>query len=188
MWKRLSDWIQRVSTDWVALLALVIFLLFTLLVLPGQSTKAETDSGDAGSPDTSFFYTAEDLYKMAQAYGEEGRQAYITARFTFDLIWPLVYTGFLGTGISWIFQKAFTPGSLWQRANLVPVLGALFDYLENVSTSVVMVRYPSRTALVDTLAAVFTMVKWVFVFGSFVLLLTGVTVGAVRWLRARSKQ
>lgn len=188
MLKKFSDWIRRVSTGWVALLALVLFLLFTALVLPGQAAKAEIDTGSARSPDTSFFYTAQDLYEMAEAYGEEGRRAYVRARFTFDLIWPLVYTVFLCTGISWIFQKAFAPDSPWQRANLAPLLGALFDYLENASTSVVMVRYPSPTALVDTLAAVFTLAKWVFVLGSFVLLLVGVIVGAVRWTRARGKQ
>jgi hypothetical protein len=64
----------------------------------------------------------------------------------------------------------------------------LFDYLENISTSVVMIRYPRPTAVVDTLAAVFTLVKWIFVNGSFVLLLIGMVVGAVRWVRARDRQ
>ena len=69
----------------------------------------------------------------------------------------------------------------------MPLLGALFDYLENVSTSVVMVRYPSPTAVVDVLAGVFTLIKWIFVGGGFVLLLTGVVVGAMRWVRSRGR-
>lgn len=183
MWKRVSDWIYRVSSGRVALSMLVIFLLFTALVLPGQSATAEMDTGDAGSPDMSFYYTADDLYEMAEAYGEEGRRAYVKARFTFDLVWPLVYMLFLCTGISWLNRRAFAADSLWRRANLAPVLGALFDYLENVSTSLVMIRYPRETVVVDVLASVFTMVKWVFVGGSFVLLLVGVVVGV--WRRVR---
>ncbi len=185
MWKRLSDWIHRVSNGWVALSALIIFLLFTALVLPGQAARAETDTGDAGSPDMSFYYTTDELYRMAEAYGKDGRNAYVRARFTFDLIWPLVYTAFLCAGISWVNRRAFGPDSPWQRANLAPVLGALFDYLENVSTSLVMIRYPGETPVVDILAAVFTMVKWVFVNGSFVLLLVGVVVAVWRWARVR---
>lgn len=181
MWKKLSDWIHRVSTDGVALSALVIFLLFTVLVLPGQA--APTKAKNLGSPDTSFYYTAEDLYQMAEAYGEEGRQAYVRARFTFDLIWPLIYTVFLSTGISWVCRRAFTPQSLLQRANMLPLLGALFDYLENISTSVVMMRYPNPTPVVDGLAAGFTMAKWLFVSGSFVLLFIGIVLVAVRWMR-----
>jgi hypothetical protein len=186
VWKRISDWLHRISNGCIALFALGIFLLFSALVLPGQAARAETDTGNAGSPDTSFYYSTDDLYGMAKAYGEQGRRAYVRARFTFDLVWPLVYTVFLSTAISWVHARAFPPDSQWQRANLAPVLGALFDYLENVSTSLVMLRYPDQTPVVDVLAPVFTLVKWIFVNGSFVLLLAGVAVGVWQWQRRRS--
>ncbi|HEY45391.1 MAG: hypothetical protein AMJ88_15270 [Anaerolineae bacterium SM23_ 63] len=187
MWKQVSDWMYRISNSWVALFTLVIFLLFTALVLPGQASRAEDDTGEAGSPDMSFYYSADDLYRMAEAYGEEGRRAYVRARFTFDLVWPLVYMVFLATGISWIYQRTFTSGSPWQRANLAPLLGALFDYLENVSTSLVMTRYPSPTAVVDVLAAVVTMLKWIFVGGSFLLLMVGLAIGIWQWVKRRRR-
>ena len=187
MLKRISDWLSQVSTGWVALAGLVVFLLFSALVLPRQSATAEEVAGGAGSPDTSVYYSPADLYQMAEAYGEEGRSAYIRARFTFDVIWPLVYTLFLGTAISWLFGRAFAPDSRLQRANLAPVLGALFDYLENVSTSLVMLRYPDQTAVVDILAPVFTLLKWVFVGGSFVLLSAGVVAVLWHWLRKRNR-
>jgi hypothetical protein len=174
MGKRISDWLRQVTNGWVALSALAVFLLFSALVLPGQSAVSETNAGDAGSPDTSLYYSADDLYHMAEMYGEQGRAAYVRARYTFDVIWPVVYTVFLSTAISWVYGRAFAPSSRWQRANLAPVLGALFDYLENLAASVVMVRYPNRTPVIDTLAPVFTLVKWVFVGGSFALLLAGV--------------
>lgn len=185
MWKRVSDWVHRISTGWAALAALVIFLLFTALVLPGQASRAEANTGNGDSPDMSFYYTADDLYQMAEGYGEEGRRAYIRARFTFDLIWPLVYTIFLATGISWLTRQAFAPGSRWQLANLAPILAALFDYLENISTSLVMMRYPSSTAVVDVLAPLFTMIKWTLVSGSFLILLISGAAAGWRWVRAR---
>ena len=188
MWSRISDWLLQVSRGWVALCALAVFLLFAVLVLPRQSARAEADAGNAASPDTSFLYSAGDLYHMAEAYGEQGRASYVRARFTFDLIWPLVYTAFLSTGISWMASRTFPPDSRWRRANLAPVLGALFDYLENISTSLVMWRYPARTMAVDVLAPVFTAVKWVFVGGSSALLFGGVLVGVWRWIKRRSRR
>ncbi|MGC9350067.1 MAG: hypothetical protein ACP5JG_18145 [Anaerolineae bacterium] len=181
----LSDWLYKVSTGWVTLAAVVLFLLFTALVLPGQAAEAETSTGGAASPDTSLFYTPDELYAMAEAYGPEGRRAYIRARFTFDLIWPLVYLIFLVTTISWIYRRAFGPDSLMQRANLVPIVGALFDYLENTATSLVMARYPARTPVIDLLAPVFTLVKWIFVGGSFVVLVLGFAVAIWRWASKR---
>jgi hypothetical protein len=182
MLTRLSDWIHRISKGWVALTALVVFLLFTALVLPDQSSKASTEVKAAGSPDMSFFYTTSDLDRMADAYGQAGREAYIRARFTFDLIWPVVYTVFLCTTISWVYRKAFALGSLWQRMNLVPVFAILFDYLENITTSLVMLQFPNRLPLVATLAPVFTMGKWILVTASIVLLSVGAVVAVWRWL------
>jgi hypothetical protein len=187
MAKRISDWLRRVSRGWVALGALLIFLLFSALVLPQQANVAEQRTGSTDSPDTSLFYSPRDLYEMAEAYGEQGRRAYIRARFTFDLIWPLVYLLFLVTAISWVFGRAFSPGSLWQRANLAPLLGALFDYLENLSTSLVMLRYPDLTAVVDWLAPAFTLAKWSFLGVSFLLLSLGIVVAAWRWGTGRKQ-
>jgi hypothetical protein len=103
----------------------------------------------------------------------------VRARFTFDVIWPLVYTAFLVTAISWTFGRAFPPDSRWQRANLVPLLAALFDLLENVSTSLVMARYPAQTPVAAALAPIISATKWLFVTGSFVLLVIG-AIAAVR--------
>jgi hypothetical protein len=187
MGKRISDWLRRISTGWLALVALLIFLLFSALVLPQQATKAAQETGSSDSPDMSFFYSPSDLYELAEAYGEQGREAYVEARFTFDLIWPLVYTLFLATAISWVFGRAFAVDSRWQRANLAPLLAAILDYLENLSTSLVMLRFPDQTPLVDLLAPVFTALKWSFLGASFVLLLGGIVVGAWRWMAQRAE-
>jgi hypothetical protein len=187
MWQRLSNWLERFSTGRVVLIALAIFLLFTAGVLPRQASMAEKTAAGAGSPDMSFSYSTRDLYRMAEAYGEEGRAAYVSARFTFDLIWPVVYTFFLATSISWLYRST-TPEGLLRRSNVVPVLGAAFDYLENISTSLVMMRYPKPTAFVDQLAPAFTLIKWVLVYGSFLLLLAGAGVALARWLRGKGRR
>jgi hypothetical protein len=166
----LSRWLERISKGWVAILAVVIFFVFTPLVLPQQAARFEAVAGDGPSPDQSFIYTPSDLYGMAEAYGPEGRAAYVRARWTFDVIWPLVYTFFLATAISWLGKRAFPEGSRARLLNLVPVLGLLFDYLENLCASIVMARYPAQTPVIDLLTTIFTPIKWVFVVGSFVAL------------------
>jgi hypothetical protein len=184
MAKRLSSWLRQAVTGWVALAALVIFVLFSALVLPGQSAQSERSGAeDVGSPDLSLYYSPAELYRMAEAYGEEGRSEYVRARFTFDLIWPVVYALFLTTALAWLFGRAFPAGSRWQLASLMPILGLLFDYLENIATSVVMLRYPAETAVVDALAPIFTLLKWLLLGISFLLLVLGA--GALLWRRLR---
>jgi hypothetical protein len=92
-----------------------------------------------------------------------------------------VYTIFLGTTLSWVYRRAVAAESWWRFANISPLLGALFDYGENLATSLVMARYPSRTPLVDLLAPTLTLVKWLFVNGSFVLLALGIGIWLWCW-------
>jgi len=185
--KKISNWLQRSSPGWVALLALVIFLLFTALVLPAQSSKAAGQAGETGTPDLSLWYTPGDLNRMAESYGEAGRQEYVRSRFTFDLTWPLVYTFFLVTAISWLFGRGFPPGSPWQLANLAPLAAMLLDFFENISTSLVMLAYPQPIPLIAWLAPIFTLLKWILVASSFVLLLIGVGAATLAGIRKRRK-
>jgi hypothetical protein len=171
--KRLSEFFTRMSRGWVVILATIIFLLFMAFVLPGQAVKAEQASGGAGSPDTSFWYSVEDLYQFAESYGEAGRAAYIRARWSFDLIYPIVYALFLITATSWLFAQIRSASSRLQNVNLVPFFGMIFDYLENIATSVVMLRYPQLSLLAANAAPVLTLMKWIFVFLSFIILVIG---------------
>jgi hypothetical protein len=184
MWE-VSNFLRRISRGWVVLLAVVVMILFMIFILPDQASKAEEASGGAGSPDTSLFYSPQDLTNLAEAYGVEGRQAYLYARWTFDLAFPLVYGFFLITTISWLFARGFKPGSHWQLANLAPVLAVVFDLLENTATSIVMARFPAQASLAAWLAPAFTLIKWVFVYGSFGLLVVGLVAAIVAGIRSR---
>jgi len=165
-----SDWLIRSSKGWLVIFSIIVFLLFMAFVLPSQSAKAEQYAQGSGSPDTSFYYSPERLFTMAEVYGAEGRQAYVQARFSFDLVFPMVYGLFLVTTISWLGGTVFGPGSLWRSLNLVPVVGVIFDLLENTFTSMVMLGYPEKHYTLAQLASVFTGLKWIFVYGSFFVL------------------
>lgn len=176
---KISNWLHQFSNGITTLAALVLFVGFTATVLPQQAARANEYSGEAGSVDQRFFYSADEVYQIAEVYGEAGRGAYVRARMTFDVIWPLVYTFFLGTAISYIYYRVLLKKSPWLQVNLIPVGGMLFDFLENFSISIVMAVYPTRLTFLAGLTAVFTLVKWLLVYGSFGALL----VGLVLWAR-----
>jgi hypothetical protein len=153
---------------------LALFFLFIIFILPGQSASAKKYSGDAGSPDLSLFYSSSDIYKMAEQFGDAGRRAYVQARFSFDLIFPIVYGFFLITSISWLFGKLTNDTSRLQMLNLIPAAGVLFDFFENISASIVINRFPESSPIFAAFTPFFTFIKWAFVGGSFfILLITG---------------
>lgn len=171
--KKLSIWISQKTKWWLVLTSLLVFLGFMIFVLPEEATRAENYSGEIGSPDTSFYYTRDKLYKMAESYGPEGRSAYIRARWSFDLVFPFVYTFFLTTTMSWVFQKVNLRGLFWDYINLLPIIGMVFDFLENAAASFVMARFPNQDFVISHLSGIFTSIKWIFIGSSFLILIAG---------------
>lgn len=180
-----SNWLNRLAHGWVAIIATVAFALFVALVLPAQPQIEAATGANVSSPDLSLWYTADQLYETANAYGPEGRDAYVRARVTFDVLWPLVYVGFLALTLSWVYRARGDGSRFWQRANLLPIAAGLLDYAENVCTATVMSRYPARTPVLDSLAAVFTVSKWLTLSASFAVLSVGVALVLWRGLRRR---
>jgi len=169
--QRLSRYFYNKTSLWVFLGSLALFILFMVLILPGEAARSDEVLGSLPSPDTSFYYSKDVLYQIAEDYGQEGRYYYIDSRITFDIVWPLVYTFFLINAISWIMDKTVIEESRLRMLNLVPLIAILLDYLENISNMVVMFRYPQLTDILATMAGIFTTLKWVFVGGSFSILI-----------------
>jgi hypothetical protein len=169
----LSAWCYRIITVPVLLLALIVFILFLLFVLPSMAGRLADLTGVTMSPDTSFIYSAGELYVMAEAYGETGRSYYIYQRFTFDLVWPAVYLFFYVAVITSLF-RVLPEGHLLRLVNLLPFAGVLFDLLENSSAAFVMHRYPLFSPVAANLAPLFTAAKWVLVGASSVGVIVGI--------------
>ncbi len=167
---KITDWLIQKSTFPVVLVFTIIFFTFGVLVLPKESVRMEAFSHGAASPDTSLFYSPAMLEDMAAQYGSQGRAAYLSARWTFDVIFPLIYGGFLLVCIGWLLKHLYSKNSKAQLLVLFPVAAVGFDYFENIATSIVMAAYPTRVPIVAAIAPIFTAIKWILVGGSFLLL------------------
>ena len=167
MIQHLSQFLYQKLSVWKVLISLILFAAYIVVVLPAEASRSDQVIGSAPSPDTSFYYSQTELHQMVEAYGPEGRSYYISSRIKFDILWPLVYTFFLINTISWILDKTILENSKLRLLNLVPLAGILFDYLENISNMIVMVRYPATTGILASLAGIFTSFKWIFLGASF---------------------
>ncbi len=166
--KKLISFVANRSNAFVVVLSLLIFMSFIIFVLPQEAAKSEA-LGLTDSIDTSFYYTSSDLYRTAENYGEQGRAFYIRQRFTFDLIWPIVYTQFLFVSSVYFYKKTRLLKASWLLH--VSLIAAGFDYLENIMTSVVLYRYPLMTPLISDVAGIMTMMKWSTLTAAFFILI-----------------
>ena len=183
--KYISAFLQHRTNGWSLLVSTAIFAIFITVILPQQSLASAVYSKGVGGVDTRFYYTPGEVYQIAEAYGESGRRAYITARLTFDLVWPWAYAFFFGSLISFVFTRTFPSESRWQLANLVPVVGLCFDYAENLGISLIMAAFPLRLDGLAWATTMFTMLKWVFVNASFLIPAVGLGIWSVNRVRKR---
>ena len=164
-WFHLS--IERIPY-WFGILSTLVFASFIVLVLPQQSNLALAN-GLNESVDTAWFYNASELYRIAESYGTLGRQFYIYQRWTFDLVWPLVYFSFIFSTSALLYQSiGLSKINRWLLSFIW--IGTAFDYLENTMVSLVMYRYPSLTWIVADFAGTATSLKWIFIGLSFLIL------------------
>ncbi len=179
----LSIWLNKKMTLLFFIVAAIIFSSFIIWVLPTVSSTTKEITGSSLSPDTSFFYSVGTLYQIAEDYGEAGREYYVNSRFTFDVIWPMVYGIFLVSALSLTFKKPIS-GKAFFQFNLLPLFGVGFDFLENITVAYLMILYP-KTSLIANFAPYFTLLKWLFLYLAFGLLIIGVLIKLFQLIKVR---
>jgi hypothetical protein len=147
------------------LLVLFIFAIFTATILPSEANRG-VEAGLTQSIDTSILYSVEDLYLIISGYTREVRLAYIYQRFTFDLIWPLIYGLFIVITTAYLLIKI----KIKRLNNLIyfPLTAILLDFLENISVSILMFIYPIRINAIALLASLITTLKWITLSYAFI--------------------
>jgi|GEM_PF-2879899 len=176
--KKLSLLFSRLSSTPVAALSFAVSVLFIAFVLPHFSTLIDTASSGMGMPDRLFYYNAERLGQIVQAYSAQGRWVYVRCAATYDTAWPAIYISFLCISISWLNNFSLKPDSRFKQLNLIPLICALFDAFENLNLSIIMMTFPDTLELLLNTAGIFTAGKWVAAGLSFSVL-TGSIIHAV---------
>ena len=80
--------------------------------------------------DTYFAFNYEDIARIIEAIGDSGRSAYITAMYTIDLAFPIIYTC-LSLGV---LHKLTTSELLY----LLPIVLFTTDIVQNIQTAIIM--------------------------------------------------
>lgn len=122
-------------------------------------------------------YSTEYAQDLLDMLGEDGRNRYLTRQIPMDLIYPGLYLVTYTLLLSYIFEHAFSDGSFMQHLVFVPVLGGVFDYLENIGIIVMLTTYPDFSSTVAQVTNLFSVSKSLFTTVFFVLLI----VGLVKW-------
>tara|TARA_B100000900_G_scaffold382457_1_gene369651 strand:- start:141 stop:650 length:510 start_codon:yes stop_codon:yes gene_type:complete len=108
--------------------------------------------------DTYFSFSYDDIAMIIEAIGESGRLAYITAMYTIDLAFPIIYT-FLSLGV---MHKIRTSEILY----LLPISLFTTDIFQNIQTAIIMTHSSVNSISSEqiVLASFTNQLKWSLVF------------------------
>ncbi len=168
-----SDRIISIASGRTVLAAFAGILVTGFLVngRPFGIAELKSITGGVGILDMEILYTPQQAYAFLSAMGEAGRSFELTRIIPLDLLVPFFYALFLSTLISWILKKWLPVDSGWHRLNVVPVIGALFDYLENLGIIAMLLAWPMEMYSIAQITMAATLLKFGFsVFAGAVVL------------------
>lgn len=136
--------LQRTST-WKYIVPLfLLFCGFTFYLFPHYQSRLNEIAGDKVKIlDTRFSYTRDDVINEFKKLKPEGRKLYTFIVGRIDMAYPLIYGLFFILILAYLFKKTTKIDSKVILIALLPALGMLFDYLENMNTLHLLKRYPA---------------------------------------------
>ncbi|MDD1690156.1 MAG: hypothetical protein LUQ66_05800 [Methanoregula sp.] len=159
-----SDRIIAITSRRSMLIALAGLLITGALVngRPFGVAELKSITGGVGILDMEVLYTPDQAYAFLAAMGEAGRSFELTRIIPLDLLVPFFYALFLSTFITWLLHRWLPAESRWYRLNVIPVIGALFDYLENIGIIAMLLVWPAEMYSVAQITMAATLLKFGF--------------------------
>lgn len=178
--------LQHIS-NWKLILPLfILFALFTFYIFPEYQERINNLAGETIQPlDTRLSYSTEEVKLLFDKLTEEGRNIYLFITGKIDMIYPLIYGLLFTLLLANLLKKLTRPGSKIILVSLLPLVGMLFDYLENVNIIRLLNSYPTLSEEHVQWGEQVTRLKHGVLFFSVILILVLAVVLAVRNLLLR---
>ena len=158
----------------------LLFIVF-LICTQGFEWRRKTLGYETRALDGRFWYSPAEARDFLHHIGPNGRRIYAVTELTLDILFPLVY----GTLFAALIIQVYAPDR-GKFLLLVPLLAAVFDVLENITTAYLAWQYDGRTSPIARGAAVFTATKSALLLLSLILIAIGAIISASHMYRSRT--
>jgi len=176
MYKKIEEYFFTNATWRKAILwfiaSMVIYAVMLLVTIPSVQKFAKElrifDMMPMG-------YSPQYAETLLVSLGSEGRMIYLINQIPLDFIYP----GLMGlTGV--LFLKLLIKNGKLQLLILLPILTALFDYLENILIALMLFTFPNFNSTVAASSSIFTILKSLFGTIYYVVLTVFIAIAIVK--------
>lgn len=156
------------------LLLFVLTMAVYLLMLSVTIPRVQSYASDTALFDLSpMGYTHAQALTLLESLGRAGRDAYLFPQLAIDFVYPGLFAICFSLMLIWLYAKRIQPDSKWLYVAMLPVLGGLFDYVENILIIRMITSFPDVTEGLVSAASSATLLKSAFSTASFLLLIPG---------------
>jgi hypothetical protein len=182
---KISNRIIRITSSRMVLASFIGFMISFILinVRPFGAEQLLDITGGVGLLDMELLYTPEQAYTHLAAMGEAGRAFDLTHIVPLDFIFPFMYTLFFAVTITWLLHRWLPAQSGWHRLNVIPLIGGIADYMENLGIITMIAAWPAQLPVI----ALFTMVADLVKFTFFILAILIIIGALAGWIVSRIK-
>ena len=164
-------------------LATVVYIFMLAVTIP----KVMSYSGGMKLPDMlPTGYSPEYINALLNQLGVEGRNAYLFQQIPVDMVYPLLFAISWSLVLAWFLKKLNKQNTQVIYLCLLPVLGGLFDYLENIGMIIILSTWPANTDTLSQFTNVFTILKSFFSTLFFISLIIVLFIFAYRSLMSKT--
>ena len=125
--------------------------------------------GDANMPDTNFGYTFVEIQNAFDILGSEGLKIWLQVHLL-DVIFPLTYSFSMVFGILMEIRASLPERKKLRLLVLLPMCGAIADYIENTLIATQVVSYPVLSESIIAIASMVTIAKWLLLYAGFMVI------------------
>ena len=136
------------------------------------------------SPDVRLYSSANDVRDFLSGCGAAGREAYQNLQIA-DLFYPAICGVFLAVALALTLCRLSRADSPVVALAAIPLVAAVFDYLENAVAWIALTRYPADPGMAAELIGVASVAKQVFSWASWLLLVCTIGLVTVRFAQRR---
>ncbi|MGY5861487.1 MAG: hypothetical protein RTU09_03870 [Candidatus Thorarchaeota archaeon] len=150
----------------------LLFLILTIITVVAMgyiNPQILTLSGGQPILDIRPGYSFAEVEHLLTVLGEQGRQLYTTLQ-VIDLVFPIAYGMSITLALTGVIIRLFPEGHTMEKAIFLPILGMIFDYLENITIATLIASYPNLSPFAVNVASIFTQLKWTCIILAFALL------------------
>ena len=173
--KKVISFLQSISSGKTVLLSICLTMAVYSFMLLYSIPKVQSFAPKITLFDLSpSGYSYEHAILLLDKLGETGRNLYLTLQLPADFFYPGLFAISYSILLNWIFKKSFNTNSKVFYLTFMPVLGGLFDYLENFCILLMIRLFPDFPKQLVEVASTFTVMKSIFSTIFFLLLFCGI--------------